>query len=399
MSVASINGEFCERVRVCVPQHGAWYADVVMLADPALSGSVTLTIGTLDLVGTVYEFGTRGEQSFARIVAGAGAWGTLLPAKDYHNDAGVKRKLLAEDAARGAGETLETITDATTIGTHYVRRTGPASRTLEAAFGAWHVGFDGVTRIGERPTSNPAAGSYIVEDAEPENARATLTMEDVASVTIGSVLSEGLDTPITVRDMEIEITSDIAVVCVWGGGSASSMDRLGDAMRTLIGRATEVKIWGKRTYRVSEMDGDRVKLQAINRSAELPDILPVSMFPGVAGVHAALTPGATVAVEFLDGDPARPVVTGFVGKDGTGFVPVSLTLDASTEIKVGASASDFVALAAKVLTELQDIKSWADTHTHTTTATVSTGSAGVVSAPTTPMPAPSSVAATLVKAE
>ena len=397
MSVASINGEFCERVRVCVPQHGAWYADVVMLADPALSGSVTLTIGTLDLVGTVYEFGTRGEQSFARIVAGAGAWGTLLPAKDYHNDAGVKRKLLAEDAARGAGETLETITDATTIGTHYVRRTGPASRTLEAAFGAWHVGFDGVTRIGERPTSNPAAGSYIVEDAEPENA--TLTMEDVASVTIGSVLSEGLDTPITVRDMEIEITSDIAVVRVWGGGSASSMDRLGDAMRTLIGRATEVKIWGKRTYRVSEMDGDRVKLQAINRSAELPDILPVSMFPGVAGVHAALTPGATVAVEFLDGDPARPVVTGFVGKDGTGFVPVSLTLDASTEIKVGASASDFVALAAKVLTELQDIKSWADTHTHTTTATVSTGSAGVVSVPTTPMPAPSSVAATLVKAE
>ena len=108
MSVASINGEFCERVRVCVPQHGAWYADVVMLADPALSGSVTLTIGTRDHVGTVYEFGTRGEQSFARIVAGAGAWGTLLPAKDYHNDAGVKRKLLAEDAARGAGETLET---------------------------------------------------------------------------------------------------------------------------------------------------------------------------------------------------------------------------------------------------------------------------------------------------
>ena len=397
MSVASIDGEFCERVRVCVPQHGAWYVDVVMLADPALSGSVTLTIGTRDHVGTVYEFGTRGEQTFARIVAGAGAWGTLLPAKDYHNDAGVKRKLLAEDAARGAGETLETITDATTIGTHYVRRTGPASRTLEAAFGAWHVGFDGVTRIGERPTSNPAAGSYIVEDAEPENA--TLTMEDVASVTIGSVLSEGLDTPITVRDMEIEITSDIAVVRVWGGGSASSMDRLGDAMRTLIGRTTEAKIWGKRTYRVSEMDGDRVKLQAINRSAELPDILPVSMFPGVAGVHAALTPGATVAVEFLDGDPARPVVTGFVGKDGTGFVPVSLTLDASTEIKVGASASDFVALAAKVLTELQDIKSWADTHTHTTTATVSTGSAGVVSVPTTPMPAPSSVAATLVKAE
>lgn len=399
MSVASINGEFCERVHVYVPQHGAWYADVVMLGNPTLSGDVTLTIGTRDHEGTVYEFGTRGEQSFARIVAGAGAWGTLLPSKDYHNDAGVKRKLLAEDAARGAGETLEAITDATTIGTHYVRRTGPASRTLEAAFGSWHVGFDGVTRIGERPTSNPAAGSYIVEDVEPENARATLTMEDVASVAIGSVLSEGLDTPITVRDMEIEITSDIAVVRVWGGGSASSMDRLGDAMRTLIGRVADVKIWGKRTYRVSEMDGDRVKLQAINRAAELPDILPVSMFPGVAGVHAALTPGATVAVEFLDGDPARPVVTGFVGKDGTGFVPVSLTLDASSEIKIGASASDFVALAAKVLTELQDIKSWADTHTHTTTATVSTGSAGVVSVPTTPMPAPNSVAATMVKAE
>jgi len=139
-----------------------------------------------------------------------------------------------------------------------------------------------------------------------------------------------------------------------------------------------------------------VKLQAINRSAGLPDILPASMFPGVAGVHAALTPGATVAVEFLDGDPARPVVTGFVGKDGTGFVPVSLTLDASSEIKLGASASDFVALAAKVLTELQDIKTAFDTHTHPFAAT---GAVSPTSAPTAPMPAPNSVAASLVKAE
>ncbi len=59
-----------------------------------------------------------------------------------------------------------------------------------------------------------------------------------------------------------------------------------------------------------------------------------------------------------------------------------------------ASASDFVALAAAVLSELQSIKTAFDLHIHTG-VTTGPGSSGP---PATPLPAPSSVAATKVKA-
>lgn len=57
-------------------------------------------------------------------------------------------------------------------------------------------------------------------------------------------------------------------------------------------------------------------------------------------------------------------------------------------------AADFVALAQKVLDELTAIKTYIDAHVH---AGVTTGS-GSTGAPASPMPSPSSVAATKVKA-
>ncbi len=55
-------------------------------------------------------------------------------------------------------------------------------------------------------------------------------------------------------------------------------------------------------------------------------MLPVSMWPGVAGAHAELQLGAHVLVEFIEGDRRLPIVTGFAGKDSPGFVPSTLTL-------------------------------------------------------------------------
>lgn len=57
-------------------------------------------------------------------------------------------------------------------------------------------------------------------------------------------------------------------------------------------------------------------------------------------------------------------------------------------------ADDYVALAAKVLTELQAIRTWANTHKHTG---VTTGS-GTSATPDITLAAPASVAATKVKA-
>jgi hypothetical protein len=58
----------------------------------------------------------------------------------------------------------------------------------------------------------------------------------------------------------------------------------------------------------------------------LPDLLPLSVWPGIAGAHAELAPGAEVLVGFIEGDRTQPVVLAFAGREGPGFVPVRLTL-------------------------------------------------------------------------
>lgn len=77
----------------------------------------------------------------------------------------------------------------------------------------------------------------------------------------------------------------------------------------------------------------------------------------------------------------------------------AVVLDGDTLIKIGAGSTDFIALAAKVLTELQAIKSYIDTHTHLVPGAVSGGPGITSNVPTSPMPTPSSVAATKAMAE
>lgn len=120
------------------------------------------------------------------------------------------------------------------------------------------------------------------------------------------------------------------------------------------------------------------------------------MRPGVAGAHAELALGSEVLVAFIEGDPKQPAIMGFAGRGQPGHTPTKTTVDITSELLLGAGATDFVALAAKVLTELQSIKTAFDTHTH---PFVATGAASPTSAPTVAMPAPSSVAAAKVKAQ
>jgi len=110
------------------------------------------------------------------------------------------------------------------------------------------------------------------------------------------------------------------------------------------------------------------------------------MWPGVSGVHATLTPGVEVLVQFIDGKRSKPAIVGYVGKGGPSFAPVT--------IDFGDSPTDFMALASKVLSELQAIRTWANGHTHSG-VTAGGGTSGIA----TPMGAPSSVASTLVRSK
>lgn len=117
-------------------------------------------------------------------------------------------------------------------------------------------------------------------------------------------------------------------------------DRVLRAFRALVREALpNYAFHGLYRYRVVRMAGHRVDLQAVRKAPGLPNILPVPVHPGAAGLAAELSPGALVLVEFVEGDPGQPVVTHFSTKDDPGFLPVALALDATEAVRIGETAS------------------------------------------------------------
>jgi hypothetical protein len=348
---AHVGGQRVIAATVHVPQFGPWWADLTFEDDaPDVAGEVTFVIGELELVGTVdtTHDGTHGRQRHTRIVAGAGAWGRLVAARGYHNDAGVRARVVVDDLVALVGEELDTAFApvAERVGIDFVRQAGPASRALEDAIGGarWWVGYDGVTRVGERSTSTPEAGSYEVLEHAPDERVVVLAIDDLRTVGIGSVLTERLDTPQTVRGLEIRLTADDVRVRAWCGGEASTGDRIADLVRRIVERVSDGRLWGLWRYRVVRMSSDRVELQAVRAAAGLPDIAPISMWCGVAGAHAELAQGAEVLVQFVEGLRSMPVITHYAGKDGVGWTPTNVVLTASSTLKLAATtAADGVA--------------------------------------------------------
>ncbi len=341
---AHVDGNPIAHATVHVPWSGAWFADVVFLEAPELSGEVALEVGDVTLRGTIDDrfAGTRGNELRARIVGGAGGWGSSIAAQSYVNDQGVRALLVAQDAARLSGETLGTFSpSAASLGSYYVRQAGPASRALEDVIGtaSWWVEYDGTTTVGTRSTSAAVDGSYQVLEYDATARLVTLGVDDVSAIAPGSVLSDGLDEPQTVRDLEIRVTPDSVRLVAWTGSPVGARGRLEGAVRAVLDRVSGERLLGRYRYRVARLSADRVELQACNPTLGLPDLGPTPMWPGVAGVHATMALGAEVLVEFIDGDRSQPVVSSFVGKGGPGAVP--------TRIDFGASPTSYVALATK----------------------------------------------------
>lgn len=361
-SYITIGGQPATRAVVVMPSAGVWWADVDCELAPNLGGALDLVVGTLTLRGTIdsARSGAFGERRRARVIGGAGAWGTALHARHYHNDAGVRARVVIEDAAREAGETVSIDADigARVLGVDYVRESGPASRALRAAIGdaVWWVEPDGTTRVSaQRPTSTAVAGTYEVLEHNPRTRLVIVAADDLTAVGVGSVLSERLEEPQTVRELVIR-ADDEAVRLEARCGSVAGQSQLARELARIIEQVMSRRIHGRWRYRVVQISVDRLELQPVRRDAGLPDVLPISMWPGVAGAHAKPQLGAEVLVEFLEGDRTRPVVSGFAGKDGTGHAPDEQTFSVGTTLKLGgAGATNAVALAPNVNTRLNDL--------------------------------------------
>lgn len=331
---ASVGGIPAQAVTLTVGNIGAWHVTADLESDAALSGKVSVVLGALTLVGTVDpgRSGTWDLQRRCRVVAGAGGWRQDVPERGYHNDAGIKARLVAEDAAREVGETIGAFVPAhERIGSDYARQAGLAVTALEDAAGGvpWWVDYAGVTHVGGRPVARAAsAEGYEVVAYDPRSRVATLAILDPAAVTVGSVIANGLPEPMTVRHLHLFVNAAESRAHAWvSRDEADAAPQLTGLVRAIVQRVTDSKLFGPWRYRLVRMAADgRADLQAVRADAGLPDLAPIEIWAGSAGVHANLAPGAHVLVQFIEGDRAQPVVTHVTPRGGAGWIPLQLTL-------------------------------------------------------------------------
>lgn len=318
--VITLDGQRVSLVRLCVPNVGPWFADCDLEEAPAVSGKVTLKIGEASFVGTVdpRSDGTYGLQRKTRIVGGGGGWWKAVKAKDYHNDANVKARTIADDLAREAGETIGTfIVGTERVGADYIRSAfGSAGMLLESVISGspWWVDYAGVTHVGPRPSTTPDAGKYEVLgfDARANVLQLALDVEAVQDVGIGSVISERLDDPHTIRELEILVSADGIKVTAWAGQVDNSRSKLAQLIENIVRRIMGDKLFGLYRYRVTRVGVDkRLDLQVVRKRLGLPDAVSIPVWPGIAGGEMDPEIGTECLLAFLEGDRTLPAVVGF----------------------------------------------------------------------------------------
>ncbi len=358
-------------VRLLIPWTGAWIADVdfdLEAVPVAPTGAALLKIGeTTVLLGTIdpRASGRFGQKGRARVVAGAGGWDKTVTARHFHNDAGLLSAAVLTATAAEVGEKLVQPIPSV-LGFDFVRSAGPASRVLAGL--DWYVDFSGVTFVGPRVPIPADPTSVEVLSFDPNTQRAEIASDAV--IRPGTILVDPRFGTATVRDVEQTFNDAGARATAWCGETSTS--RFISGLKSLAREATGLAHLKGYKYRVVAAGPDgRLTLQALRRAAGVPDSIAIPVWPGVAGVSVQVAPGTICIVEFVEGDPAQPVVRAFepgativMAKVGTGLSPVVLYAQlaiylAALEAKLAASVvgpvpTPFAAMGAastKLLTD------------------------------------------------
>lgn len=333
----TLQGHPVQSITLNVGAIGPWFGEATLSQAPlslVFAGDrITVRIGDAALQATAIEITRVGGSLGVRFVGGAGGWSRWMKPRSYHNDAGIKARELAEDAARGAGETLGTFEPARErVGVDFTTRgTFTAATALELAAGdvPWWVDYAGITHVGTRAASTVPPSAYALVSARPESRLATLAVNAFAELVPGrSIVDPMLAEPLVIGDVElVSINGQPLRATVWGAPTTGTRSRLSGLVNALIQRHTAPKLHGVYRYRVVGTRSDlRVDLQAVRAASGLPDAQAVQQCPGIPGLAANLTDGAEVLVMFVDGEPNEPLITHYAGPGTNGFVPVGLVL-------------------------------------------------------------------------
>lgn len=349
----AVNQTNAMSVRIINPAVGPW----IVLADldlksssPLPKGPAIVKIAKETLRGTVDETGTGrfGEKARVRIVAGADGWSKDAPRQDFINDAGVKSNVVITATAGSVGESAvdEAPVD---LGTnHYVRTEARASRVLDGRI--WYVDALGVTHIVKARTSRKPSKDVEILSYDPDQRIARLSADSI--VWPGTILTDPRFDETIIRDVEQTFDENGARVVAYCASTEGT--RLVTALTTMVeefGRLATLRVY---QYRIVQQNVDgRLYLQAVRKAAGVPDLLPVTIFPGMAGDSADHTPGTLCLVTFLEGDYTRPIVFAFDGSN-----PLTRSVFATVMVKLGGPGGQPVALAPAVLVGFAAVATW-----------------------------------------
>jgi hypothetical protein len=351
------------RARVHMPKTGAWIADVDVDLDAvpvAPSGRALLTIGVNALTGTVDDraSGRFGSKAHVRLVAGGGGWDKVVPGVHLHNDAGVLSSAVYAAVGAAVGESVVELGIPRRLGVDFVCMRGAASQIFAGV--DWYVDELGITRVGPR-VPVPAPPTADVLSWDPTNKVAEIASDLL--ITPGMTLTDPVRFGVaTVEDVEhsfgdggTRALARCSTPSLLGAAASAALaspppaagGKIVQALAALARQAAQTSALKKYPYRVVTQGVDgRLTLQATDPKSEAPPFLRlIDIWAGVAGVSLKLAPASVVLVSFIDGDKARPIVTGFDPKSP----PVlQIRLDAVRVVagEVGASA---VAKADQVL--------------------------------------------------
>lgn len=323
----TVNGSPIGDWKLCVGYRGLWFldADCFDVAELDLAEQVTVKLGDLTLLGKATAGPAYLDQRSIQVVAGNGGWGSVLPARSYHNDAGVKVATVLADLAKAAGETIGTVPE-TRLGADFFRESGLASTALEAAIKStnWFVDYDGVTQISDREATSPDPAHYSVLSYSPRRNDAKLSVDDPSVVTVGSQLEIAGQT-LTVRSLKLESKGNKLLCEVWFGDAtnAGNYSDDGDLLLRIIRKELSKMLLGVYRYRVVRMNNDRADIQPVDESAGLPNASNVEL---AFAVLPQLAPSCEVGVIFLNGDRSEPRIISCAGATRANHQPTRLDL-------------------------------------------------------------------------
>lgn len=323
-------------------QLGAWglhWADVSLPVPTvfAVGSKLDLVIADVTMKVAVVAGGAFEGNAAYRVVGGAGGWRKTIAKKSYINDAGVKASNVLQDAATACGETIADL-PSTRLGPHYARADDVAALTLNGlAPQNWYVDFAGVTHIGSRAVTT-YKGTAPRTHVDTQGQTIDLAVESVAGLVPGVVV-DGM-APST--DVEYILTPTSLVARVWGGAAPQSR-RLAAMMAIVRATFPRERYRGAYEFRVITQSGERFNLQPVRNAIGFDVLQNVPVRPGVAGTRGNVTPGELVVVQFLDGDPSRPVITNHDAPDAPGWIPLTIELGGPGAVGVAGFGSPVVA--------------------------------------------------------